>query len=308
MDDEAGPSRVNEPVNVHEDDTVLSGEAVKERKLRAKRQRIDFLDHLARELDTIIFLLLITIYYLDCSFFWFMVRALIHLTLFTPLPNPALNRQHEENIPFLSPLLVSFLANFILHLTFPAPSAGEDTRGYLHGGLMIDFIGQEGPTSKLKLAGLDICLLVLQLVMLSVHVKRRDLKKRLANSRGITETSPPGDGREANLEQDADSEERGILRRTDTLSDVDDEIDEEDALLPRTIDESSRTGTDLLDGLASGQVIIAELYPLTTLRQEHRNYEASRQSGGESATTSSLSPQTLRQLQDIRARLGMVGV
>jgi hypothetical protein len=206
-------------------------------------------------------------------------------------------------------MLVCFAINFLLHLTYPAPFAGEDTRGYLHGGLMIDFIGQQGPTSKWKLAGLDICILLLQLLMVSVHVKRRHAKKTVAQtSAGSTETSttdgesaeqPPPDGGAAR-EQDADAEERGVLRRTDTLSDVGVDPDEGDALLSSSAD----VHIDALDVLISGQCIIGEFTLIDTLLDEHRKYQASpAEAGGSSA----LSPTALRQLQSIRVRLGVGG-
>jgi hypothetical protein len=38
--------------------------------------------------------------------------------------------------------LVPFSLSFLSHLIFSPPSAGEPTQGYLHGGILIDFIGQ----------------------------------------------------------------------------------------------------------------------------------------------------------------------
>jgi hypothetical protein len=261
---------------------------------------------LSRDLDTVLFLQFITIYYLDCSFFWFMFRTLVQLTLLTPLPDLALARQHDEHKAFLPLTLFIFFTNFVLHLTFPAPIAGEDTRGYLHGGLMIDFVGQQGPSSKIQLASLDLCVLVLQLVMVSLHVKKRELKKRSdvggrqqRNAQGV-DTQP-----HTVSEQDADSEERGILRPTD--SDIDVGLTDEDSLYQTDVHDASSSGTDLLDALASGQAVIADLYPVSSLRQEHRNYQAYRQSLGESGTASSLSPSTLRQLHSIRVRFGVGG-
>jgi hypothetical protein len=45
-------------------------------------------------------------------------------------------------------LFGSFLLGFIPHLFFSIPSAGEPTQGYLHGGLLIDFIGQRNSREK----------------------------------------------------------------------------------------------------------------------------------------------------------------
>jgi hypothetical protein len=257
----------------------------------------------------------------SCSFFWFLVRTIIHVSLLTPLPDLALARQHDEHKPLLL-IIVTFAINCLLHVVCAAPSAGEDTRGYLHGGLMIDFIGQQGPTSKGRLAFLDLCLLVLQLVMVSVHAKRRELKKKLAKLAGGTPAAEPvtdGDTTTTTTttttetaataspdrEQDPDSEERGVLRRTDTLSDIGADMDEEDALLPSAADSGH---VDALELLSSGQGVIGDFTLIDTLIQEHRNYNEYRQTRTEAgASSSSLSPNTLRQLHTIRARLGVGG-
>ena len=174
---------------------------------------------------------------------------------------------------------------------------------------MIDFIGQEGPTSKLKLVALDTCVLMLQIVMVSVHVKRRELKKRSANAQQVASEPRAVDESQANPGQDADAEERGVLRRSDSIaSDADSRLNEEDSLLNTTVDEMSGRDTDLLDALASGQVVIADLDPISALRQEHANYQAHRQSLSESGgAASSFSPTTLRQLNTMRMRFGVGG-
>lgn len=236
---------------------------------------------------------------------------MIHGSLLTPLPDIGLHRQHDEHKPFLPLVLMCFAINFLLHLTYPAPAAGEETRGYLHGGLMIDFIGQQGPTSKWKLAGLDTCILLLQLVMVSVHVKRRQAKKTVAQISAGSQEASQNDGGDAEQSsesvdartQDADAEERGVLRRTDTLSDIGADLDEGDALLP----SSERVHTDALDVLISGQCVIGEFTLIDTLLEEHQKYQAFRQTRTEAGATSSLSPTALRQLQTIRMRFGVGG-
>jgi hypothetical protein len=242
----------------------------------------------------------------------------IHGSLLTPLPDIGLTRPLDEHKPFLPFILFCFVVNFILHLAYPAPSAGEDTRGYLHGGLMIDFIGQKGPTSKWKLVGLDLALLVLQMTMVAVHAKRRELKRKLAKLSGGSSdggAARPAEGEasaagqattteeNAAREQDADAEERGVLRRTDSLSDIGADLEEEDALLP-----SSETGhVDALDVLISGQCIVGDFTLIDTLLQEHEHYQAYRQTRTEAGASSSIPPSTLRQLQSFRMRFGVGG-
>jgi hypothetical protein len=242
----------------------------------------------------------------------------MHCAMLTPTPDPVGERPPDDPKPFLLVALFSFFTNFLLHQIYAAPSAGEDTRGYLHGGLMIDFIGQQGPTSKWKLGGLDLCLLVLQLVMGSVHVKRRELKKKLAKlsagsapttntttegaTSGATEEAAPTASEHAGREQDADDEERGVLHRTDTLSDTGADPEEEDALLS----SSSEAGhPDALDILTSGQSVIGDFSLIDTLLQENKDYKTHRLSRSEG--TMSDTHETLRRLNTLRTRFGVGG-
>lgn len=153
------------------------------RDLDARRKRIRMLHELLRDLDTAVYMQLLAVYHADCSFFWLAARAGVHGVLLTPSPDSlTVDRPPDEPRPFLSLLLGSFLVCLGRHLWHPIPPAGEDTRGYLHGGLLIDFIGRPAPTTKWTLAVLDLCLLCLQLVMVAVYVTRRELKKQLSTA------------------------------------------------------------------------------------------------------------------------------
>lgn len=231
-----------------------------------------------------------------------------------------MQRPPDEPRPFLPVVAGLFAVNFLLHMLYRAPAAGEDTRGYLHGGLMIDFIGQQGPTSKWKLGGLDLCILVLQLIMVSAHIKRRDLKKQLAqmtvgeaptSSAADTATSgnvgddttPRTTSENAARGQDADDEERGILHRTDTMSDIGADPEEEDALLQST----AETGhVDALDVLTSGQCVILSAGVIDTIWRENEDYRVFRQTRTETSLSGDM-PETLRRLNTLRARFGVGG-
>lgn len=261
----------------------------------------------------------------SCSFFWFALRALAHGSLLTPVADtPTLQRPPDEPRPFLPVVAGLFVVNLVLHMLYAAPSAGEATRGYLHGGLMMDLIGQQGPTSKWKLGALDLCILVLQLVMVSVHVKRRHLKKQLAqmsaaepssDSAANTATSDAArdnardnaaataTSENAARGQDADDEERGLLHRSDTMSDMAADPEEEDALLP----SPSETGRlDALDLLTSGQCVILSAGLVDTIWRENDNYRLFRQTRSESSGLDNM-PETLRRLNTLRTRFGVGG-
>lgn len=94
----------------------------------------------------------------------------------------------------------------LLHIMFARPEAGEETRGYLHGGLFIDFIGQKGPVSKFRLLMFDVLVMMLHFIMLGLVLER---VKTGSSSSAVTSTQ----SEEPTVNQDHDSEERGVLRR-----------------------------------------------------------------------------------------------
>lgn len=99
--------------------------------------------------------------------------------------------------------------NFITH-----PEAGEETRGYLHGGMFIDFIGQKAPVSVFRLLSLDVLILVIDFVMLGLVIERVKASGASSATDGDTEARDP------DRSQDHDAEERGVLRRS-TSGDAD---------------------------------------------------------------------------------------
>jgi hypothetical protein len=175
----------------------------------------------------------------------------------------------------------------LLHILASLPRAGEGTRGYLHGGVVVDFVGQKPPTSKSGLLLLDLVILAIQCFMLAVHTEREKLRKIILPSRRIG-----GDGADGNsaTTQNYDAEERGVLQ------DSHDAADETGGIEMRTIlqsnghdhrrssqeglnppgEESSRGNgkTDLLDILRSGNAILGDFHVLHAIRTAGDDYQA----------------------------------
>lgn len=201
----------------------------------------------------------------------FVLRAFVQLIWLTP--KPEILPELPSNRPYIYPISGSNLICLFCHLWFPPPAAGEATRGYLHGGLLIDWIGQQGPASKLRLFLLDCFILVLQVVMLAATLKLQKVKKRkesdASNSSDPTsERAGEGPSSPTTTRQDVDSEERGMLRRSSTLSSLEGRTPgERDELLgDAEIPESSLQAT--LDALNSGQAMVAELFIFDTVREQ----------------------------------------
>ena len=156
-------------------------------------------------------------------------------------------------------------------------------RGYLHGGLLIDFVGQQGPISKVKLVLLDIMTLVFQLCILSVTVERKALKVEIegggTGTRLTTETT-------TTFGQDHDSEERGVLRSSNTNTSAGVSGIELQELLPNREDDarereelvnhpSSRGDSNEdsrsdhpLNAFSTGEYVIVNLHIMDTIRTQ----------------------------------------
>jgi hypothetical protein len=126
-------------------------------------------------------------------------------------PKPNFIPPMPQHRPYIGAIFGPNIICVLLH-TFTARSeAGESMRDYLHGGVIIDLIGQKGPTSKLHLVLLDVLVTVLQCFMLAVHVERERLAAVLAAF-----VSPASGADQPRAEvistQDHNSEERGVIR------------------------------------------------------------------------------------------------
>ena len=205
-----------------------------------------------------------------------MLRAFLQFLYLTPkapiLPEPPTNKA------VLGPLLGINLLCLLLHIWLSAPSAGEATQGYLHGGLAMDFIGQQGPTSKVHLVLLDLFILTLQLIMLPACLTRRKLRESAVSPDGRTNVATPAP---SSANQDLDSEERGVRRsqeedgielqnlrppeRREAEAASTNEVAEREALLsPPQLRPANDTA--IVDTFNSGQIILADLDVVETIR------------------------------------------
>lgn len=131
-------------------------------------------------------------------------------------------------------------------------------RGYLHGGVIIDFVGQKAPTSRLGLLLLDCLVLMLQCVMCGVWLEKDRLKKievtlRSVAAGGVPKTNAttptplvaPATVGDTASTQDLDAEERGVLRDDPLGEDESRDIELQPLVTerpPPTVAESSSTG------------------------------------------------------------------
>lgn len=269
-------------------------DSVQRKRRRQREQRAVFLNHLIRNIDINFYCQLSILYYMECvplhpcqcpsnihvlanvvysiSLFKFLLRALPHWFYFTPKPSifPPPPPAHR---PYIGIIFGNNIICILLHLLFRPPAAGEATRGYLLGGLVIDFVGQESPVSRWRLLALDALVLALQVLILAVTLERKKLE------------SEDRDNLVEEIEearQDHDSEERGILRRDDNnqgdieLQDIrhtssgrtgGDEDRERDELVASDRSTEPRDQHPL-DFTMTGQAVIVNVHVMDSIRSQ----------------------------------------
>ncbi|KAL8690330.1 MAG: hypothetical protein Q9218_004205 [Villophora microphyllina] len=266
-----------------------------------------FLDNIIRQLDMMIYCQLSVLYYMDCSFLSFFARSVNHWFYFTPKP-PLMNAALSLSGPQIIMIFGINLLSLFLHTIYSPPTAGEATREYLHGGLLIDFVGQKSPVSRVRLVACDLVVLALQLVILSVTCKRRRLND------GNNAAADGSLVREAET-QDHDFEERGIRRSEDA-----DEI-ELQFLRPlsggRTGGEEDGERDELMgtsqsavnehpgDVFYSGQYIVADINIFDTIKGQWRqSYVAATRSSGSGSMGAAAAAELARRRLRFRFRIG----
>ncbi|KAG6198252.1 hypothetical protein E4U10_007147 [Claviceps purpurea] len=211
------------------------------RKKKNKKERnpglvkkLSYVTHLLKSLDLLVFAELSGLYYMEyasptypslfdiaanieslrrCSMFRFLLRAVGQYMYLTP---------KDESFPFLMPagrvhvllVVVPNLICMLLHLFTSLPRGPDFHRGYQHGGLIIDFVGQQPATYRIYYLIADLAILVLQCLMLTVHTQREQLRVLLKTFRPIL-PELSGDMQATAIAarslQDLDAEERGVL-------------------------------------------------------------------------------------------------
>lgn len=190
----------------------------------------------------------------------------------------------------------------LAHSLGALPQASEANRGYLHGGVMIDFVGQKAPTSALGLVALDLVILAVQCLMLAMHTEREKLRRLVSPIRSASAVAATaavtraGGTAAATAEatatpaaaptiQDQDAAERGAAQQpsdgadaTPAASSSNTEPDEDERL--HNIDLGGPSGAaspeeaadNVLDALSSG-ANIGDFYIIHAIRQAMREKE-----------------------------------
>lgn len=274
--------------------------ALRKRHIR-RDQRIQFFDHLIRNLDMVIYCQISILYYMDISLFALLIRAVFHYILLTPKPPlpPPFQPFPPSPPPSFSLISLINLIPFLMHAFTRSPSASEAARGYLHGGVLIDFVGQT-PVSKLRLVVLDFLVFGLQVMMMTLVLKRRELGPPAGTPRDSYALPTPARRRIQN--QDHDAEERGVLLPSspsspiaepeerhpsfpgDRIEGVVQDCDPQDDDNSSSDSSSATNEQHALDSFRSGQYVVANLHLMSTIRDEWMRHTHDAASSGSAAT------------------------
>ncbi|KAJ5267970.1 hypothetical protein N7524_006010 [Penicillium chrysogenum] len=242
---------------------TLSSQNARVRKVKSTA-KVAFIDRLLRDLDILIYCQLSALYYMDCSIILFGMRAIVELIFFTPKAPPF---EPTRSQPFVGAIIVSNLVCMLFHAFLIHPEAGEETRGYLHGGLFIDFVGQ-APVSVYRLLLFDLLIFLIDFIMLGLIIERVKTKGTPTPSPTSPNPNPATDASteatpdtEESQPQDHDAEERGVLRQED----------DDETMPPRS---SAARGEHPMDTFAAGEAIILNMSFLGTIRDQWRHSNA----------------------------------
>ncbi|ATY58835.1 hypothetical protein CCM_06196 [Cordyceps militaris CM01] len=243
------------------------------------KKKLVFLTHLLKSLDLLVFAELSALYYMECSMFRFLLRAFGQYLYLSPKHESfpvALTATRLHVLLVIAPNLICIL----LHIFTSLPVGLDDQRGYQHGGLVIDFVGQKPSTSRIYYVLCDIILLVLQCVMLTIHSEREqmrvtlktfrpmaaDLAEQAAAGRTIRELDEEERGVSALLDEEAGDEAVEVEMRL-LNQDSNDVVEEAGPSNGNSNgNDNADTTTHLFSVMNSGNAVLGPYHVLHTMR------------------------------------------
>ena len=219
---------------------------------RKRTKHIELVDQLLQTLDVLVFAQLSAAYLLDCLTFLLVIRTLVQIFICSPRINPGLPDLHPQR-GHLSLIVGATLLAILIHLFRDRPEAGEATRFYQHGGLLVDFVGQLTPISKWRLVFSDLAILLLQVVMLTANIKRQNIKNPISIANSTA--------------HDHDAEERGTITASAAELENEDGDIEMQSLLAEPSGDAA-TATHALDRFYTGNLMVMELNIIQDIKRQ----------------------------------------
>jgi len=255
----------------------LDDDAAESPELRCCAVRAGLIGNLISQLDVVLFAEIAALYYQDNLTFFLLARVLIQHSITVERPEGIPENLQQSQIGCIFGMN---LISAVYHLLRPNPSAGEATRGYLHGGLILDFVGQLGPIPKFQLLLFDLAILLLQLLLVRTVASKRHWHNLYQSHGGNLSASNGTAPHDVTLEQQ-DAEEQGTIP-TESHGD--------ESIRPA----SMKDGFDV-DRLNSGQETLGPFWVLDHITEPHHHGHLP--SNEPTSTLSSLLSMDLRRRQ-----------
>jgi hypothetical protein len=216
---------------------------------------------------------------LRCSFIRFALRFMTHYLFLTPKPE-AIKLPFPTRPAFVAAIVFPNIICILFHLFAVLPKGSETSHGYLHGGVLVDFIGQVPPKLRISFLLIDFLILGFQAFMYAVHEEREAIRLNIGIPnlldlslqrslgftllqnydaeergvrRGLSESREPGD--------EENGIEMGLLSRLDGLAPLEQSRDDGHP----SPSESPNRPRSHVDIFASGNGFLGEFHVLRTL-------------------------------------------
>lgn len=200
-----------------------------------------------------------------------MIRAISQMLFLSP---------KDITFPFSIPasrvhvalILLSNLWCILVHLLAAIPEGHEYHRGYQHGGMIIDFIGQKPPTFRIYYLLADVFVFLLQCLMLTIHTEREKLRLSLKTFKPLNPNRAPDASEAPRTIDDLDAEEQGIRSTEPSFEDTENGDIEMQPLRSsresRRASRRSRRSSEarFSDSLQSGNAIVDEYHIVNCIR------------------------------------------
>ncbi|KAG5518904.1 hypothetical protein PMAC_002435 [Pneumocystis sp. 'macacae'] len=130
-----------------------------------------FKSNLIRSLDILVYSHIVYVYFMDESFLRLLLRSVIQLNIYA---HKVIYFSVVSPFLFFYMVFMSFFLCLTCHLMWMLPDAPDGQYGYLHGGILINFVG-EVHHCRFKSCFFDFIILFLQLFILNIKENASDV-------------------------------------------------------------------------------------------------------------------------------------
>jgi hypothetical protein len=141
-------------------------------------KKLEFFRDLHNSMEFLIFAELSALYYMECNLVLLLARFAFHFSTLSLKERAGLSYDPQNRVSYWLIMAANAFC-FTWHWLQSLPQGPDFHRGYQHGGILIDFIGQKPPTSRVYYLLADLVIFVLQMLMVTISSEYFILRSRL---------------------------------------------------------------------------------------------------------------------------------